>query len=50
MLDHIILIIVGLVAASCFLGAAVYFLSVSNEIKFSKNEKIKAVEYLDSIE
>ena len=50
MLDHILLIIVGLVASSCFLGAAVYFLSVSSEIKFSKKEKIKVVEFLDSAE
>jgi hypothetical protein len=48
--DNILLVIAGLAAASCFFGAAVYLLSVSNEIKVSKNEKITVVEYLDSIE
>jgi hypothetical protein len=46
-----LLIVAGLAAAICFFfGAAVYFLSVSNEIKSFKNEKIKVGENFDSIE
>jgi hypothetical protein len=48
--DNILIAIAGLAAASCFFGAAVYLLSVSNEIKVSKNEKITVVEHLDSLE
>ena len=50
MTDNILLVIAGLAAASCFFGAAVYLLSVSNEIKASKNEKVVVAEYPDAIE
>lgn len=50
MTDNILLVIAGLAAAFCFFGAAVYLLSVSNQIKVLKNEKINVIEYLDSIE
>lgn len=46
-----LLIVAGLAAAFCFFfGAAVYLLSVSNEIKSFKNEKTKVEETFDSIE
>lgn len=49
MTDNILLVIAGLAAAACFFGAAVYLLTVSNEIKASKNEKIIVEEYLDAV-
>jgi hypothetical protein len=48
--DNILLVIAGLAAACCFFGAAACLLSVSQEIKFSKKDKITAEEYLESIE
>ena len=50
MTDNILLIVGGLAVASCFFGAVVYFLSVSNEIKVSKHKKIDVVEYPDTID
>jgi hypothetical protein len=48
--DNILLIIAGLAAASCFFGAAVYLLSVFNEINACQNEKSTVTANLDPIE
>jgi len=50
MTDNILLIIVGLAAASCLLGAAAYLFSLSNEINSSKTENTTVVEHLDPVE
>ncbi len=49
-MDNIILIIAGLVAASCFFGATFYLVSVSSQIKYSNTKRIDPLEDLDAIE
>jgi hypothetical protein len=49
-MDNILLIIAGLVAASCFFGATFYLISVTTQIKYSKTERVEPSEDPDAIE
>ena len=49
-IDNILLIIIGFVAASCFFGAALYLMSMSNQIKYPNSKNVEAVTDPDTIE
>ncbi|CAB1063640.1 hypothetical protein D1BOALGB6SA_8424 [Olavius sp. associated proteobacterium Delta 1] len=49
-IDSFLLIIIGLATASCFFGAALYLMSMFNQIKYSNSKNVEAAKDLDPIE